>query len=93
MPRVVIEEFVVDDDNSEDGDTDQVGKPHNVVTHHDIDDVSKFRVFIHMFYQPIQFSKLETGKEKHFGLHEMSPLDGRANGLNKELTNELDETD
>ena len=40
MPRVVIEEFVVDEDNEEECDGDQVGKPHNVVTHHEIDDVS-----------------------------------------------------
>jgi hypothetical protein len=39
------------------------------MTHHEIDD----------------FSKLDTkGNAMHFGLHEVSPLDGRQNGLNKD---------
>lgn len=37
------------------------------MTHHEIDD----------------FSKLNEGDAIHFGLHEVSPLDGRHNGLNK----------
>lgn len=57
MPRVVIEEFVPDDCECE-----EVGAPHKVMTHHEIDD----------------FSKLDSkGDAMHFGLHEVSPLDGR----------------
>lgn len=37
MPRVVIEEFVPDETQAED-----VGAPHKVMTHHEIDDVSLF---------------------------------------------------
>jgi hypothetical protein len=37
MPRVVIEEFVPDDCECE-----EVGAPHKVMTHHEIDDVSLF---------------------------------------------------
>ena len=42
MPKVVIEEFVpVDEDQEEvEGEGDQVGTPHKVMTHHEIDDVS-----------------------------------------------------
>jgi len=37
MPRVVIEEFVNNIDDDEDGKT---GESHSLVTHHEIDDVS-----------------------------------------------------
>ena len=45
MPRVVIEEFVkdLDDDQKEDSDNDneeKPEKPHKLLTHHEIDDVS-----------------------------------------------------
>jgi hypothetical protein len=45
MPKVVIEEFVASgaDEKSEDEDNcdcAKVGKPHTLLTHHEIDDVS-----------------------------------------------------
>tara|TARA_B110000285_G_C15024121_1_gene563222 strand:+ start:311 stop:472 length:162 start_codon:yes stop_codon:yes gene_type:complete len=45
MPRVVIEEFVPDENQAEDCECDQVGTAHKVMTHHEIDDVSIFQTF------------------------------------------------
>ena len=51
MPRVVIEEFVkdLDDDEKEHSDNDneeKAEKPHKLLTHHEIDDVSTLFISI-----------------------------------------------